>query len=59
MRTNINAMIANPPKNPTAAQWHISVAWPVDVLQTADSSQRVVVQMLYSPPTPSQLLYQP
>jgi DNA-binding helix-hairpin-helix protein with protein kinase domain len=36
------AILANPPDNPTAEQWHISIAWPVDVLRTVDSSQRLV-----------------
>lgn len=35
------AMLANPPENPIASQG-ISIAWPVDLLRTVDSSQRVV-----------------
>jgi DNA-binding helix-hairpin-helix protein with protein kinase domain len=38
----LTAMLANPPENPMAAQGHISIAWPVDLLQTADGSDRVV-----------------
>lgn len=36
------AMIANPPENPMAAQGHISIAWPLDLLTTADGSERGV-----------------
>ena len=32
------AMLANPPENPMAAQGHISIAWPVDLLMSADGS---------------------
>ena len=28
------AMLANPPENPTVGQGHISIAWPIDLLQT-------------------------
>jgi len=36
------AMLVNSPENPTAEEWHIAIAWPVDLLRTVDSSQRVV-----------------
>lgn len=36
------AMLANPPDDPMAAQGHISIAWPLDVLYTTDGRQRVV-----------------
>ncbi|MBV8885544.1 MAG: tetratricopeptide repeat protein [Chroococcidiopsidaceae cyanobacterium CP_BM_RX_35] len=36
------AMVANPPENPMASQGKISIAWPTDLLQTVDGSQRVV-----------------
>ncbi len=36
------AMLANPPENPMAGQGHISIAWPIDLLQTVDRSDRVV-----------------
>jgi DNA-binding helix-hairpin-helix protein with protein kinase domain len=35
-------MIANPPDNPTAALGHISIAWPVDLLQAVDNSDKVI-----------------
>jgi DNA-binding helix-hairpin-helix protein with protein kinase domain len=35
------AMLANPPENPMAAQGHISIAWPQDLLTTAGSSDVV------------------
>jgi serine/threonine protein kinase len=36
------AMVANPPADPMAAQGHISIAWPVDLLCTANHQRRVV-----------------
>jgi len=36
------AMLANSPENPMAEEWHMAIAWPVDLLRTVDSSQRVV-----------------
>lgn len=38
----LSAMLANPPENPMAAQGHISIAWPVDLLLSTDSSARSV-----------------
>lgn len=35
-------MIANPPDNPTADTGHISIAWPVDLLQAEHNSTEVV-----------------
>ena len=35
-------MLANPPKDPLAAKGGISIAWPVDLLVTADRARRVV-----------------
>ena len=37
----LSAMLANPPENPMAAQGHISIAWPVDLLLSADGSSSV------------------
>lgn len=36
------AMLANPPENPMAAQGHISIAWPFDLLRTVDGSDRII-----------------
>jgi DNA-binding helix-hairpin-helix protein with protein kinase domain len=36
------AMVANPPADPMAAKRHISIAWPVDLLCTADRQRRVI-----------------
>jgi DNA-binding helix-hairpin-helix protein with protein kinase domain len=36
------AMLANPPENPTVGQGHISIAWPVDLLQAVTNGNRVV-----------------
>ena len=36
------AMLANPPDNPMAGQGKISIAWPVDLLRTVDSSEGIV-----------------
>ncbi len=38
----LRAMLANPPEDPAAAQGHVSIAWPVDLLQTPDYSRQVV-----------------
>ena len=35
-------MVANPPENPMAQEWHIAIAWPFDLLRTVDDSQRIV-----------------
>ena len=35
-------MLANPPDDPMAGQGHVSIAWPVDLLHTADDKQQVV-----------------
>lgn len=37
-RRKLTAMLANPPENPAAAQGHISIAWPVDLLMAGDRS---------------------
>ncbi|WGV28246.1 tetratricopeptide repeat protein [Halotia branconii] len=34
----LQAMLANPPENPTASLGHISIAWPLDLLRAADIS---------------------
>jgi len=36
------AMLNNPPLDPTAAQGHISIAWPVDLLRTVNSNHIIV-----------------
>ncbi len=36
------AMLANPPENPMAKHGKTSIAWPVELLRTVDSSQQVV-----------------
>lgn len=36
------AMIANPPVDPMAAKGHVSIAWPVDLLQTTHGAGRFV-----------------
>jgi len=36
------AMIANPPVDPMAAKGHVSIAWPVDLVETADGRRRFV-----------------
>ena len=36
------AMLANPPENPMAGQGHISIAWPIDILQTVGGGNRSV-----------------
>ncbi|MDZ7962167.1 MAG: tetratricopeptide repeat protein [Aulosira sp. DedQUE10] len=38
----LQAMLANPPENPTASLGHISIAWPQDVLRAVDGSDRIV-----------------
>ncbi|MBW4615409.1 MAG: tetratricopeptide repeat protein [Desmonostoc vinosum HA7617-LM4] len=38
----LKAMLANPPENPTASLGHISIAWPIDLLQAADSSKSII-----------------
>ncbi len=38
----LEAMLANPPDDPTAAQGHISVAWPIDLLETASTPPQIV-----------------
>ncbi|MEA5550910.1 tetratricopeptide repeat protein [Anabaena cylindrica UHCC 0172] len=38
----LQAMLANPPENPTANLGHISIAWPQELLQAADSSGNII-----------------
>lgn len=35
-------MLANPPDDPMAKQGHVSIAWPIDLLQTPDANRWVV-----------------
>lgn len=38
----LQAMVTNPPENPTASLGHISIAWPQDLLQAADGSGSII-----------------
>ncbi|MBO3463147.1 tetratricopeptide repeat protein [Aetokthonos hydrillicola Thurmond2011] len=38
----LEVMIAHPPENPTANLGHISIAWPIELLRSAEGSDRVV-----------------
>ncbi|MBD2597557.1 tetratricopeptide repeat protein [Nostoc spongiaeforme FACHB-130] len=38
----LQAMLANPPENPTANLGHISIAWPQELIKTADGSKTVI-----------------
>lgn len=38
----LRCMLANPPVDPMQAQGHVSIAWPVDLLQVPDGTRRVV-----------------
>ncbi|WP_392532463.1 tetratricopeptide repeat protein [Nostoc sp. C117] len=38
----LQAMLANPPENPTASLGHISIAWPEDLLQATDGSKGIL-----------------
>ncbi|GAB1542609.1 hypothetical protein NUACC21_52830 [Scytonema sp. NUACC21] len=38
----LEAMIANPPENPTASLGHISIAWPVELLRSPDGSRNII-----------------
>ena len=38
----LQAMLANPPENPTASLGHISIAWPEDVLRAADGKNSIL-----------------
>lgn len=38
----LQAMLANPPENPTASLGHISIAWPMDLLRAVDGSDRII-----------------
>src|SRR5690242_14748038 len=40
--SKLHAMVANPPTDPMAAQGHVSIAWPVDELETIDSARSTV-----------------
>src|SRR6266511_1266336 len=39
-------MLANPPDDPMAAQGHVSIAWPFELLDLADGSHRTVGFMM-------------
>ncbi|MBD2448980.1 tetratricopeptide repeat protein [Nostoc sp. FACHB-152] len=38
----LQAMLANPPENPTASLGHISIAWPQELIKTVDGSNSIV-----------------
>ncbi|MBG1260882.1 tetratricopeptide repeat protein [Nostoc commune] len=38
----LQAMLANPPENPTASLGHISIAWPEDLLRAADGKNPIL-----------------
>lgn len=38
----LDLMFANPPGDPMASQGHISIAWPVDLLETTDPKPKVI-----------------
>lgn len=38
----LEVMIAHPPENPTASLGHISIAWPIELLRTADGSDSIL-----------------
>lgn len=38
----LQAMLANPPENPTASLGHISIAWPQDLLRATDQSNEII-----------------
>jgi DNA-binding helix-hairpin-helix protein with protein kinase domain len=38
----LQAMLVNPPENPTASLGHISIAWPVDLLRLKDQDHRII-----------------
>ncbi|MEH2411320.1 tetratricopeptide repeat protein [Nostoc sp.] len=38
----LQAMLANPPENPTASLGHISIAWPEDLLRAADGKNSIL-----------------
>ncbi|MBE9001253.1 tetratricopeptide repeat protein [Nostoc sp. LEGE 12447] len=38
----LQAMLANPPENPTASLGHISIAWPEDLLRTPDGKNSIL-----------------
>lgn len=40
--SKLASMLANPPADPMAAQGHVSIAWPTEILYTADGTRRVV-----------------
>jgi hypothetical protein len=37
----LKVMLDNPPVDPTAAQGHVSIAWPIDLLRTTEANGRV------------------
>jgi len=38
----LDIMLANPPGDPMASQGHISIAWPVDLLETTDPTPKTI-----------------
>ncbi|CEJ45434.1 tetratricopeptide repeat protein [Umezakia ovalisporum] len=38
----LQAMLANPPENPTASLGHISIAWPQDLLRATDQGNAII-----------------
>ncbi|MDJ0618776.1 MAG: tetratricopeptide repeat protein [Calothrix sp. MO_192.B10] len=38
----LQAMLAHPPENPMASLGHISIAWPCEVLRSADGKQEII-----------------
>lgn len=38
----LQAMLAQPPENPTASLGHVSIAWPDELLKASDGSDRIV-----------------
>ena len=38
----LQAMLANPPENPTASLGHISIAWPLDLLRSKDQDNGII-----------------
>jgi len=38
----LQVMLAHPPENPTASLGHISIAWPSEMLKSADGQQKII-----------------
>ncbi len=38
----LEVMVLNPPENPTASLGHISIAWPSELIRTADGSNKII-----------------